>query len=186
MDPILILCTSRSKSSLVAGSFAAHGVWCGISGVTHGYATYEDKRIKQLLRHAGKGDWCERLVQPYPPFKPAVDAIRPADKPWLIKCSVEFFPVVYDAYPGAKLILVHRNPEHIHRSIMSKRAGASPATVQRIIAWRMRTMYKLSELYGGVWVHTTAQEDDWWITIQEAFVHAGITFDREKVNGIIQ
>ncbi len=186
MDPILILCTSRSRSSLVAGSFAAHGVWCGISGVTHGYATYEDKRVKQLLRHAGKGDWCERLVQPWPPFKERMQGLFPADQPWLIKCSVEFFPVVYDAYPGAKLVYVHREAKYVTNSIMKKRPGTDYEVANRIIQWRYRTMWKLNELYGGVWVHTTHLDDDFWYTLQEAFVHAGIEFDRSLVDDIIQ
>lgn len=186
MNPILVLCTSRSKSSLVAGSFAAHGVWCGISGVTHGYATYEDARVKRLLRAAGKGDWCERLVQPYPPFKHEVDLIKPQVGPWMIKCSVEFYPVVATAYPEASLVFVHRNPEDIHKSIMSKRPGSSLATVQRITAWRLRTMWKLNELYGGEWVHTTSIDEDFWHTLQRAFAYTGIQFDRSLVDDIIQ
>lgn len=145
--PVLILCSSRTRSSLVARVFAEHGLWYSHGKtVGVGYPSYEDVAIKNVLRTAlkrsGVGkDW---VCKQFPQFdiRDELAKIVPQDTPWLCKVSAEYFPLFQASFPGFPVVCVYRDLQGAVDSIIRKRGG-DPLEARKIIGWRFEYMNEL-------------------------------------------
>lgn len=110
-EPIIVLGSPRSGTSLVASIFAAHGVWTGTSREPDegNPAYYENIHLRELRYQMGHGDGID---------KETVHDCMLADGytggPWLVKHS----PLTWRAWRqfSPTWVLVRRNPNAIYQS----------------------------------------------------------------------
>ena len=126
-EPIIVLGTPRSGSSMTAGIFTEHGVWAGTCrGATKHNAKghFENVVIKRTIIQTQGAIVTEgRLAQQLPGFKTAVltaiadDGYTGGD--WLWKGSALYWPAFYEFHP--KWVTCKRPNEQIFASCRSSR-----------------------------------------------------------------
>lgn len=112
-NPLVLFCSPRGGSSLVAGAFVNHGFWVGeIFGGQKGggYTNHENVRLRnwfkrhypldagnhtQDLTRADLRSFCERVV--------------PEDQNWLFKGLSEYYPVWRAHFPRMRAVMVYRD-----------------------------------------------------------------------------
>ena len=194
--PILILAMPRSGSSMTAGIFAKHGVWCG--GCTapnefnaKGY--FENKRLKrELIIRYGKltaagpvTDFEERPeVVPQDGFAQSVREIIRAEGyrqgPWLFKFSALYWRAFDDFDP---------------LYVGVRRAGVADANLGRVrmfgtpdrgrVERMVRLHYDAIEASGAPVVDTDAVVRGDYGTLQSAFDHCGLPFEPEVADHFV-
>ena len=119
-DPIVLLAFPRTGSSMIAGIFAAHGVFTGQTTPATSWApsgTFGNYRIKKVLK-TGHPAGLQDLAKPVPNFQSRLDAAIIADGyrkgPWLIKCAAIYWPLFDDMDPD--FVLIRRKPDAVVKS----------------------------------------------------------------------
>lgn len=115
-DPLMLFCSPRGGSSLVAGAFINHGFWVGKTyggpdgRGTGGYVNWENTQIKAFM----KKHW------PLDAGNHGTDATRadlrsfckkaiPAGQIWLFKGPSEYYPVWRAHFPRMRAVMVYRD-----------------------------------------------------------------------------
>lgn len=110
MRPVVILMTSRTGSSLVAGIFAKHGLWHGPTYTTHPpfgepYKTFEVADLKPWLRSNYGLNGCEFVPDDRADeFRSVVDGVMPSDQRWMAKLGVMFWPLFRQFKPHVVVV----------------------------------------------------------------------------------
>jgi hypothetical protein len=180
--PIVILTTPRSGSSLVAGLFAAHGVWVGKTipiTSSNPKGNFEGTAVGSVLdRHYGALVGIGECGA-YQPFCAAeiVEAIRAdgyASGPWLWKGSAMYWRAFIDLDPI--IVTVRREEEAIKKSnTRCPRLGRrSPA--EALVAHRL-VLDKLEDYGRALRVDSELLIDHDYRQIVAVFHRCGIEFD---------
>ena len=187
--PIMLWMTSRSRSSMVSAIFIAHGVWWGD---THkkisGYETNENQNIKVLLQKYKAKHWKKIHLTPVSPkwnkqFNKDLEKIVPANKQWMSKTGVEYFPAFVDLNPYN--IFIYRRPEDVAKSLNDKRVDVQYRDALHAAKWRFKYMKQLQEQHGGVFVNTDEVIKGDFTSIRDAIEYCGLMFDEEATRGAI-
>lgn len=104
IDPIIILMTGRSGSSMVAGIFAEHDVWVGKCTEDHYvHGTYENREIKRIVHETCGRDFLAP-VQHWPSIREDVQKVLIQEQythgPWLFKQGAQYHTVWADMSPS--------------------------------------------------------------------------------------
>jgi len=136
-DPLVLFCSPRGGSSLVAGAFVNHGFWTGetFGGPdgrgSGGYVNHENAAIKQWMKdfyplNAGVPNY------PFPAgdLQQACERIVPPDSLWLFKGPSEYYPVFRYYFPRMRAVMVFRDATqaveaHVRRRGEKVRQNAS-------------------------------------------------------------
>lgn len=112
--PIVILGIPRSGSSLVAGLFAAHGVWTGHCRAADDFnqtGYWENLDIKRILiRRWGRLAQGTRAALEQPGFREEIGKLKPTD-PWLAKHSALYWRAWFEFKP--RYVCVRRTLEGV-------------------------------------------------------------------------
>ena len=136
-DPVVLFCSPRGGSSLVAGAFVNHGFWVGetFGGKdgrgSGGYVNHENAKIKAWMKeyyplNAGIPNY------PFPAgdLRRACERIIPSDALWLFKGPSEYYPVFRHTFPEMRAVMVFRDrtqavEAHVRRRGEKVRENAS-------------------------------------------------------------
>jgi hypothetical protein len=185
VKPVIILATARTRSSMVASVFHAHGLWFGSTDrLRAGYDSFENSQIKAYLKTT-YGELPARFVDPVPGIDKWLDNV-PHGARMAFKCAVAYFPVFKHLNPC--WIYVKRDVADTATSFMAKRGPQDTRprkAVEAMIAERFALMDELRDRHGGVSVDTDAVMSGDRSTLRRAVEYCGIDYDPEKtVRGI--
>lgn len=190
-DPVLLMMTSRSGSSLVAHIFERHGLYNG-SGTrvqTHGYHTHENRAIiKGLNQMLVRETPFRRVLAPgreLKDFRGVFEADVPPDTPWMMKIGVEVYELMRDAFPRGRFVFVRRNTESIVASLCHK-TGSDPAVVRPITEGRMALIESIAAHIDAPIVDTDALARGDYVSLKEAFEKCKLKLDLEIPKQVYQ
>lgn len=181
-EPIVILGSPRSGTSLVASIFAAHGVWAGTSREAdqanpHGY--FENIMLTEYRAFVNYGEGMERdsVLQ-------LIEADGYRGGPWLVKHS----PFSWRAWRNFEPRYVTvRRPQRT--SVQSRiRCGHWDMTdaEHRIAVMADNAILDgLERHMGAAGVWPDAFFKGYWSTMEAAFVHCGLEFDRDRAESCL-
>ena len=156
MRPVLIWCTSRSRSSLVAERFSEKGLWIGNANAKScGYRTYENQDIKALAKRYRQECWKTDLAEPVShcdEFIKELMEIVTNNQQWMMKMGAEYYPAFQALNPYN--IFVFRNIDDCVKSVCDKNGSRDYAFAREIIQKRFDYMLTMCNLNGGVCVNT--------------------------------
>lgn len=164
--PIIIAAVPRSGSSLIAGIFAAHGVWVGgfskkvMSNTPIPYDSYENDDVNKWFLSDGEIDLFD---------------IVPKDSRWFYKCSPE---------KAIRILKVLDNPVCVKIERKPKSIILSSADVKHIHVIRMKQMAMLEEM-DGMWISSDDIMAGNFSGIKSVFTDIGLVFDQSKANKVI-
>lgn len=188
-EPILIMATPRSGSSMTAGLFAHHGVWVGSYQEGNrlnerGY--FEGHAVKKLIK-----SWHNAIVhkgilaKELPGFRDEVErAIRRdgyEDGPWLWKGSALYHPAFFEFKP--KWVVVRRDKEATIASCLKSKLLNTPR-VREVIDLHHSEMDRLVE-QGAVEVKTDELVKGDYSSLEAALNHCGIEMKFDVVSEFI-
>ena len=193
-DPIIILGTPRSGSSMTAGIFAEHGVWTGICRPPNQHNAkghFENTAIKKVIIqmqgaivHSGK------LAERLPEFKDAVLAAVSRDNytggDWLWKGSALYWPAFYQFQP--KWVLCNRPSDQIFASCRSSGIfgkALSDGELRQNIEFHKKQMDYLKDNAGAFEVDTYEVAQGNYDSIELALAGCGIEPDRNVIDGFV-
>lgn len=171
---ILILCTTRSGSSLVTAIFAAHGLNFGQDAMTAGYRSFEDQAVKAHLRPMSNG-----------PFEWATDAGGTADLIRergidVFKCGLEYWPA-FEGMDSLHVVKVKRNPASVAASLAEKKGLPIEQCLEAV-----KHRYAMLDTIPGVEVDTDALVGGDFGGIWLAFSRCGLDLDIGKARKVIR
>jgi len=187
-NPIIVVGTPRSGTSLTAGIIARHGVWvgpCKDGDAKNPTGYYESLPFKAALINA-----CGRIVHngKLAPQVPAWRdiAARILDEhgyeggPWLVKHSAMYWPVWHQFDPI--WVCCRRDADAIARSGKESRLLRNPAAIQP----HVDQMEYLRDHHGAheVWPEDVVKGD--YTSIRKAIEAAGLTFQPEIADAMVQ
>jgi len=183
-SPIMLWMTSRSRSSMISGIFAAHGVfWGRQQKQSAGYDTYENQEIKTALKKHYGLPFCT-MADPTKDFMSELYSIVPNNETWLMKTGIEYFRVFQPMAPFNVFLL--RKPEEVVKSICQKRKGSDPAVAEKAVTWRFGMMRQCQARSGGVFIDTDRVIAGDFEQLRVAMDYCGVLFDEKKTLGAIK
>lgn len=197
MKNVVILMQSRTASSLVAGTFRAHG-WSADadSMISRGYHTHEN----QLLRNHLVGQYGmampNPLLQPSGPDRKlrALVLGQYGKRPWFWKGDAYYFEAFKATFEDLAIVYVKRYIPDAIRSSLDGRAyphmGKTRAQCEATLADFLRTKYTymntLQTENGGRVVYTTDVLKGIFTTLQKAVNYAGGDWDEDLVHKVMR
>jgi len=181
-SPICLWMTSRSRSSMISGIFAAHGVnWGGNQQQSLGYDIFENEAVKRVQkRHYGL-PYCE-LIEATGAFLTDLYSVVPQNETWLVKTGIEYFNAFQPLAPFNVYLL--RKPEGAAQSIVNKR-GVDYDEALKAVKWRFAAMRARQAIDGGAFIDTDRVIAGDFEQLQAAMEYCGVLFDEKKTKGAI-
>lgn len=175
-QPIIILGSPRSGTSLVASIFAAHGVFVGTSreadsGNPKGY--YENVMLAEMRYRMGHGDGLDPAL-----VEDTLYADGYIGGPWLVKHS----PPTWRSWRRftPKWVLIHRAEDETLRSRINCAQWDMTEAEHRIaIQTDEATVPGIKKHIGGVDVWPAEFFTGRWDALADAFAFCGLDFDPE-------
>lgn len=142
-NPLVIFCSPRGGSSLVAGVFVRHGFWVGETfggpnGIgTGGYVNHENAKLKEFMKQHWKLDAGNHDSDPRRADLSAFCAkVIPPDQNWMFKGPSEYYEVWRAYFPLMRAVCVFRDREqaveaHVRRRGENVRENAVQIVSQR-------------------------------------------------------
>lgn len=146
--PLVLFCSPRGGSSLVAGVFARHGFWTGATfggpdgRGSGGYVNHENARIKRFMKEMfplDAGNHKSDLEQA-DHLKHFCDKMVPDDQPWMFKGPSEYYFPFDAAFPKMVPVMVFRNPEQAVMAHVRRYGERVRKDATRIVGQRYRFM----------------------------------------------
>lgn len=150
-DPVVLFCSPRGGSSLVAGVFARHGFWTGKTfggkdGIgSGGYVNHENAAIKAWM----KTHFPLRAGIHYEPnaakhdLRKACERIVPTYTPWMFKGPSEYFHVFDHWFPNMVPVMVFRSRDQAVEAHVRRRGETVRANATKIVESRYDFMEQL-------------------------------------------
>lgn len=146
-DPLILFCTPRGGSSLVAGVFVRHGLWVGETfggpdGVgAGGYVNYENTRIKKYMKNAfpldaGNHDYPVDVANHSADLQRFCAKVVPPETAWMFKGPSEYYLPFVLAFPRMTPVMIFRDESqavetHVRRYGEKVRQGATEIVRKR-------------------------------------------------------
>jgi len=143
-DPIVLFCSPRGGSSLVAGIIRAHGVWVGRTFKGTDYENHENADIKDFLKTHWK-------MTPGIPMGPADKAdlyhfcksFIKHDDPWMFKVAVEYYPIFKGWFPHMTSVMVYRDRQNAIEGLVKRKGLNTRAEMTKHVNARYDYMDEL-------------------------------------------
>jgi hypothetical protein len=169
---------------MVARIFAEHGVfWGDVQVQSAGYPTYENQAVKALLKRFYGLPFCH-MVSHDAQFLIELAQIVPHDRPWMMKCGIEYYNAFRPWTPFNVFIL--REVNGVVRSICEKRPGGDPEKALRAVQWRFEMMRAMCSFDGGAWVDTDRVIKGDLSQVKNALEFCGVIEDERKIKKAIK
>jgi len=146
-DPIVLFCSPRGGSSLVAGVFVNHGFWVGKTfggpgGVgSGGYINYENAAMKQFIKDNWKLDAGVPMKNPDAADLYAFcEKIVPPDTNWMWKGPSEYYPIFQRWFPNMTPVFVFREEGQAIEAVVRRRGEGEREHAAGIIRARYEYM----------------------------------------------
>lgn len=146
-DPLVLFCSPRGGSSLVAGAFINHGFWVGetFGGPdgrgTGGYVNHENAKIKRWMKeHYPLDAGVPNLPVPEGDLRRACRHIVPLDALWLFKGPSEYYPVFRYAFPLMRAVMVFRDRSQAVEAHVRRRGEKVREIAAQIVSQRYSYM----------------------------------------------
>jgi len=174
---IVILCTSRSGSSLVAGVFKAHGCYLGDCGTFADYERFENLRLRNHLRHRQhENGW--KFPQMVKDPGGSAELIKQL-KLDLYKCGVEFWEILKPH--ASHVVKIYRDPEMAVKSVAGRHSGGNIKEAE----YRVATRYQMLDAISGVTVNTDEVIAGDFTTLQAAVESCGLKWNEDKARKVV-
>jgi hypothetical protein len=179
-DPIVVIGLPRSGTSMVAGTFAAHGVFVGTCKEA------DNKNPKGFFEHVGFTDLVikmygrgliskNRIPESHPDFKPKLMELMERDGysggPWLVKHAHVYYRIWKDFSP--RFVVVKRDSESISES--AKELGW--ASSMSHIAGAQKILDRAAKERGAPVVYSNEIVEGNFDSLQKAFEYCHLTFN---------
>lgn len=186
IDPILIMATPRSGSSMTAGIFARHGIFTGkvpTPDPRNPHGSFESRAIRKIIpQHNGKlvnrGLVSERVPGLREKIEAAFEDEGYKGGPWLWKGSALYWPAFYE-WPSPKWVTVRRDFDATIRSL-NKPPYALKKDDQNWLKHVIRLHHEQLDVLdsmGAFAVDSQAVAHGDFTTIKAAIEGCGIAFD---------
>lgn len=186
--PIILLGAPRSRTSLTAHIFHAHGCWvgnykAGDNNNPNGY--YENRDFKKaIVARAGRACVHEGYVcQPDPGWEGvARDVLRDTGYeggPWIVKHSAMYHPLWHGMAPF--FVTIRRGVE----AIMASCAATGYLKSDEAIRAHVRVLDEVEENHGGHRLDTDRYFRGEWAQMDAVMSAAGLHFDRNIAEGVV-
>lgn len=196
IDPILIMATPRSGSSMTAGIFAAHGVWTGRVREGEGRnpkGFFESRTIRaHIVEHFGRrvksGRVCERLAGWRARIEPLLEAEGYDGGPWLWKGSAIYWPAWHE-WPNPKWVVVRRDKDATIRSLQKPPyalATTDEAELARLVDLHHAELDKLVAEHGAFEVDAQAVALGDFTSIARALTGCGLDYREDIVDDFVE
>tara|TARA_Y100000310_G_scaffold286634_2_gene310979 strand:- start:385 stop:972 length:588 start_codon:yes stop_codon:yes gene_type:complete len=182
VEPIVVLTAGRSGSSMIAGIFAAHGVWCGKTREGDQYnpkGYYENRAIKALIKE--HTDWNFLGDVPmFPALRGKVEQIIRGEGygggPWLVKQGAQFYRLWDEWTP--KYVFIRRPLDDVMASYT--RSGFLKGRYDEVqTRWIVQRNNSVMDHLEGADVQTDDVVNGNYSSLEEAFQYCGLTFNPE-------
>lgn len=147
-DPLVLFCSPRGGSSLVAGAFVNHSFWTGerFGGPdgrgSGGYVNYENAAIKDFMKKNYPLDaGVPNSPTPAGHLRRACERIVPPDSLWLFKGPSEYYPVFRHYFPEMRAVMVYRDRRQAVEAHVRRRGEK----VRQIATHVVRQRYEFME-----------------------------------------
>ena len=182
---ILILCSPRTGSSMVAKIFHNHGVWTGETCKVNrfNYDSYENESLKNCVKsywhhysqihgkHFGTPmEACQEYING---VNKAIANEKPTN-PWLFKMFVEGYKLFLHLKP--KFVLIRRDTKQAIQSMKDKNPN-NHDLISKIHNDRMNSMEYIEKTYGAAWVNTDEIIEGNYSSLNNAFDFCGLEFN---------
>jgi hypothetical protein len=179
-DPIIVIGLPRSRTSMVAGTFAAHGVFVGTCKEA------DSRNAKGFFEHLGFADLVIELYgkglisrnevpEPHPDFKPRFMELMERDGysggPWLVKHAHVFYKVWQGFKP--RFVIVKRDTESIAESAREVGWVNSISHITK----GQKMLDRVAKEYGAPVVLTDEVVQGDYCSLREAFDYCGLVFN---------
>ena len=125
-SPIVVFCSPRGGSSLVAGIIRAHGVWVGRTYKGTEYENHENADIKAFLKDNWKLDPGKPMPDPQRADLPFFcKSILPENHAWMMKVAAEYYPIFEHWFPKMTPVMVFRNKEKAIEGLVKRKGPAT-------------------------------------------------------------
>lgn len=186
--PIVLLGAPRSRTSLTAHIFHAHGVWVGRykdgdENNPKGY--YENRDFKKsLIDLAGrdcvhKGFVCKPRVAWPGVCEDVLKRTGYEGGPWLVKHSVMYWPMWSSMNPF--MVSIRRDPRAIKESCLSTGYLKDEQAIKAHIA----ALDDIEENHGAYRLDTDRYFSGDWAQMDAVFSAAGLKFDKDIAERIV-
>lgn len=157
-DPLMLFCSPRGGSSLVASAFVNHGFWVGktFGGPdgrgTGGYINYENAEIKRFMKEhwpmdAGNHDSDAMRAD----LRTACRRIVPTDTLWMFKGPSEYYGVWRAHFPRMRAVMVFRDSSQAVEAHVRRRGEKVRQIASRVVSQRYGFMNTLLETDPLAW-----------------------------------
>ncbi len=155
-EPLVLFCSPRGGSSLVAGVFARHGFWTGrtFGGPdgrgTGGYVNHENAQIKQFMKENWPLDAGNHAaVVARADLRGFCRKVVPWDRNWMFKGPSEYYAVWRHQFPDMRAAFVFRDPKQAVEAHVRRRGEKVRQIATQVVSQRygfMETMLKADPL----------------------------------------
>jgi hypothetical protein len=173
---IVLLCTSRSGSSMIASMFAASGLNCGEVSYTQGYCAFENMAMKDHIKAMAK-----RGRNIFPEWVPALGGTQELAQKLnlqLFKCSVECWKPFE---PFSTAVKIKRNIHSAAKSVTDKNGSDYNEAVDMI-----NERYRLLDGIDGPTINTDKVIAGDLSEVRQAFEYCGLEFDEAQAQACIK
>lgn len=185
---IVILTTGRAGSSMVAGIFAKHGLWCGeqrkepVQFNAKGF--FENEELHKLMKKLhGREIEAPILSEIHPDWLKRAEKImisQSVTDPWFFKTGA-WYHKCWEPFTD-RIVKIHRPFEKVMESY--RKCGFLPFgryDVEHILAQQIDYMESLP----GVYVNTEELVQGDISSLEDAFDYCGLNFDRKIAEAFI-
>jgi hypothetical protein len=142
-DPVMLFCSPRGGSSLVAGAFVNHGFWVGKTyggpdGIgSGGYVNHENAAIKGFMKKHWSLDAGNHTSEPTrADLRTFCRRVVPADTVWLFKGPSEYYPVWRWHFPRMLAVMVFRDRTQAVEAHVRRRGEKVREIATRVVSQR--------------------------------------------------
>jgi hypothetical protein len=144
-DPVILFCSPRGGSSVVAGVFVTHGWWVGetYTGISR-YKCHENVAIKKFCKKHYKLD--AGVPEPNPQkanLRRMISREVPEDADWMFKGPAEYYPIFQHWFPRMNAVMIFREFTQAVEGAVRVNGEAARAGAERIIRARYDYMEEL-------------------------------------------
>ena len=143
-DPLVLFCSPRGGSSLVAGAFINHGFWVGtifggIGGA--GYTNHENVKLRDWFKEhypldAGNHQPKARRAD----LRAFCNDVVPVDRHWMFKGLSEYYVVWRANFPRMRAVMVYRDRRQAVEAHVRRRGEKVRQIASRVVRARYAFM----------------------------------------------
>lgn len=150
-EPLVLFGSPRGGTSVIAGIFAAHGLWTGKTfggpgGVgSGGYVNHENAALKAFMKeHWPLDAGNHNVVAQKADLRAFCEQVVPEDTDWMFKGTTEYHPVWAHWFPSAVHAFIIRNKRQAIEAHVRRRGEQVRDVATRVVEERYQYIAKMA------------------------------------------